>query len=121
VLYVEPASLQFSRAQGSESAAPRERETAALKELEQFFLYQLLGEMRKTVGEGGLFDRGGAMAVFEDMMDDAVAKQMADSGQMGVAAAIEAQLRVHDVQKQLSTAFTDGHSASEPQPKTSHG
>ena len=106
MLYVQPVSPEFTRPidfRGENQAA---REAAALREFEHVFLYTLLGEMRKTIDEGGLFELSGGMAMFEDMMDDAIAQQMAQSGQMGIAKAIEEQLRVQEVQDKLLNSAT---------------
>lgn len=103
MLYVNPVSPELTRTMPSDAVANPKREAAVLQELEHFFLYQLLTEMRKTVDDGGLFTREGGLAVFEDLMDDAIAQKMAESGQLGIANAIEAQLHQHDVQSRLNT------------------
>jgi len=104
MLYIQPASLQFTAPSPSGQADPA-REKEALKELEQFFLYTLLGEMRKTIDEGGLYESGGAKPIFDDMMDDAMATQMAESGQMGVAKAIEDQLHAADIRRSIESSL----------------
>lgn len=80
----------------------------ALRELEHFFLYTMLREMRKTVPENSLFEKGSSMNVYQDMFDDAIAGHMADSGQFGLAKVIQEQLRVQELQKQVHGAQDSG-------------
>jgi len=93
MLYVNPLeSLQGARFDASRPEAAREKE--ALQEFERLFLYTLLKEIRKTVPEDGLLDSASSTRVYWDMMDDAMAGEMARSGQLGVANAMEAQLKL---------------------------
>lgn len=91
MLYVNPqAEAGFRGAALSPGAATRE--TQALQEFEQLFLYQMLKEMRNTVPEGGLLGDGMKKGHFEEMMDDFLAGEMAASGQLGIAREMAAQL-----------------------------
>ena len=67
------------------------KEKKAFVEMEQLFLKMLLQEMRKTVPDGGIFDTGLSGEFFESMLDDVLSMKMAESGQMQIAAAMEAQ------------------------------
>lgn len=56
----------------------------AAKDMESFFMYLLLKEMRKTVPETKLISGGRGEEVFRDMLDEETTKQMAQSpGQSG--------------------------------------
>ena len=91
MLYVNP--IASSRSQDfNPGGGTNMREAEALEELERFFLYMLMREMRKTVPKSDLFGGSGQQQYFEEMMDDFVAGQMARSGQLGVADQIKAQL-----------------------------
>lgn len=67
------------------------RERQAFKQMEQVFLHTLLKEMRRTIPDGGLFRKTNDTRIFEDMLDEVFAQKMAESGQLGVAEAMEAQ------------------------------
>jgi len=94
MLYVNPMeSFQGARMDTAQSETIREKQ--ALQEFERLFLYTLLKEMRKSVPEDGLLDSGSSTRVYWDMLDDAMAGEMARSGQLGVANAMEAQLKLN--------------------------
>ncbi|HOZ46175.1 MAG TPA: rod-binding protein [Candidatus Hydrogenedentes bacterium] len=76
-------------------------EATALKELERFFLFSLLREMRKSVPQDGLFQGGAEREIYEEMLDDAWSGAMADSGQIGIARSIEEQMRVGALQAEI--------------------
>lgn len=90
-LYVDP--LSGPRGLGV-PLTPNSHKELALKELDHLFAYQLLQEMRKSVPKDGLLSGGHEQRLFEDMLDDALAKSVADSGQLGIARQIEQQLDV---------------------------
>ena len=95
MLYVNP--LEVSRgARTSQILEGASREKTALKEYEHYFLYTLLREMRNTVTKNDLFGDSQSRQVYEDMLDDYMAGEMAKSGQFGIARQIEAQLRVNE-------------------------
>jgi len=92
MLYVNPElGVGFNGASLLPGASGRE--TKALKEFEQLFLFQMLKEMRRTVPEGGLFETSGVRkAYFDEMLDDYLAGQMAESGQLGIAREMQEQI-----------------------------
>lgn len=97
MLYVNPVdSLQNARFEQVPSDKAREKE--ALQEFERLFLYTLLKEMRKTVPEEGLLDNPSTTRVYKDMLDDAWAGEMVRSEQLGIARAMEAQMRLTEQQ-----------------------
>jgi hypothetical protein len=98
MLYVDPIRQHGI---GLENGA---RERKALEEFERLFLYQMLREMRKTITQSNLLGGESHRAMFQDMMDDVWAGEMAKSGQLGVADLVEIQLRVQDAQPALAPA-----------------
>jgi len=90
MLYVNPYESNAALRFGSPKAP--EREKAALEEFEQVFLREMMKSMRKTVQDGGLFPQSQQKSFFDDMLDDHLAREMAHSGQLGVAKQIQAQL-----------------------------
>ena len=91
MLYVNPLEAQRSSTLPLEQQKTQRTEKA-LQEYERLFLYQMLREMRKTVPENGLFGRSSQQEFFEEMFDDYLAGEMAESGQFGIAKMMEAQL-----------------------------
>lgn len=75
-----------------------QRADKAYKDFEAVFLKEMLKAMRKTVPDGGLFEKTNATETYEEMLDGVFAQAMADSGQFGVAKEIEAQVRLQEQQ-----------------------
>lgn len=101
MLYVNPVTQRFFQ-QGEMNLHAKGREQEAFRELEHFFLYTLLQEMRRTIPEGGLFKKSAESKMFDEMLDDALSLEMAKSGQLGIAKLLEEQLRIQDVQRELN-------------------
>jgi len=100
MLYVNPVATPYTA--GLNSMAQSEaREKTALEEFEQFFLFTLLREMRKSIPHEGIWGGAAETRVYEEMLDDALSKQMAKSGQFGLARAMADQLRAAEVQERL--------------------
>lgn len=100
MLYVNPMVSPYNlhaQAVGDDTAQRR----IALQELEHYFVYTLLQEMRKSIPEGGLFAASPEKRVYEEMLDDAYSAEIARSGQMGIARMIEEQLRIEELQHTL--------------------
>ncbi|MBI4558491.1 MAG: rod-binding protein [Candidatus Hydrogenedentes bacterium] len=77
------------------------RKQIALRELEHYFAFTLLQEMRKTVPRDPLLDGGAAQRIFEEMLDDVFSGEMAESGQLGIAKHMAEQLRMAEIQTRL--------------------
>lgn len=92
MLYVNPLELSRGARVDHMLEGPA-REKTAVKEFERYFLYTLLREMRETVPRNDLFGDSQSRRVYEDMLDDHLAGQMAQSGQFGIGEMIESQLR----------------------------
>ncbi len=71
-------------------AEPAQQARAAAKQLEAFFLRQLLAEARPQ-GGGGI-DSGFAGDTFKQMLDEALADKMSNAGGLGLASMFERQL-----------------------------
>ena len=70
-------------------------ETAIRKfsqDFEALFVQRLMKEMRKSVPKGGLMDKGLSMEWFEEMFDQAVAKEVTAGQGIGMAKVIYDQL-----------------------------
>ncbi len=69
-----------------------QRSDRAYKAFEAMFLQVMLKEMRKTVpSDGGIFPKTEATETFEEMLDAALAQNMAESGQLGIARQLAAE------------------------------
>ena len=116
MLYVNPLLTVHEGTFDGKVASDPVRERVALEELEHYFLFTLLKEMRKTVPDDGLFGGGPERQLYDEMLDDALSAAMAKSGQLGVADTIEAQLRAAEVQRQV--AESENSSPGEMNPAT---
>ncbi len=95
MLSINPVSMGYLRPADLASAEGL-KEKQAFEQMEQIYLHTLLKEMRKSVPDGGLFKKSNSMKIFEDMLDEVMSLKMAESGQLGIAAAIEAQYRARE-------------------------
>ena len=57
----------------------------AARELEAYFLHVLIREMRKTVPPNPVLYGGKAEEIFQDFLDEEISKELAASGQLGLA------------------------------------
>jgi murein DD-endopeptidase MepM/ murein hydrolase activator NlpD len=89
-------------AAGAAAPTPRTHDSAhvAAKQLESFFLRQLLAESRP---QGGMLDGGFAGDTFKQMLDEAIADKMSAAGGVGMAQMFARQLD--------STGQAAGHAA----------
>ncbi|MBI1319548.1 MAG: hypothetical protein GC168_11465 [Candidatus Hydrogenedens sp.] len=90
MLYVNPYAADPALMHGR--ADSRQREDVALQQFERQFLREMLKSMRKMVPEGTLFPDSQQKALFDDMLDDQLAGDMAKSGQLGIAKQLREQL-----------------------------
>lgn len=82
-----------------ESAAEQLAETRrrdAFEGLEAMFIHTLLKEMRKSIPDDGILQRSSGRKQMEDLMDEMMARELAKSGQLGVARMVEQQLAQAD-------------------------
>jgi flagellar protein FlgJ len=81
---------------GKKNAALNEEETRLMetcRDFEAIFMGELLKSMRKTVPQGGMLANSFGQDVFQSMLDDEYAKQMASSHSTGLAEILFQQLR----------------------------
>lgn len=86
-----PSAKLIGRAKSGDAAAQAEVRRAA-QMLETHFVTWLLREMRKTVPDGGLIERGPAQDIYEQMLDDSLAESIAQGSGLGLAESITRQL-----------------------------
>ncbi len=121
MLYVNPLDA-YSAGRAPSQGSLGKKET--LQEFERLFLYQLLREMRNTVPEDGIFKKSGQQELFEEMLDDFMAGEMAKSGQFGITEAMARQLEATppaDTEKPSAAGFSLQRDASKALPlKSAH-
>lgn len=61
------------------------RRKTATEEFERVFLYEVLKEMRKPILKSKLFPENSAKQIYDDMLTDALAGEIAKSHQFGIA------------------------------------
>lgn len=98
MLYVNPLESSLSVRMDADTRKTF-RAHEAVQEFEHLFMYQLVREMRKTVPENTLFGKSSQGDFFNDMMDDALAGKMAESGQLDFSAQLEQQLNLSKEQE----------------------
>ena len=65
--------------------ASNEEMLEACKEFEQYFIEQVLKEVKKTIPEDSLLGDNEYMNMFEDQMFQSVAEKITESGELGLA------------------------------------
>ncbi len=75
--------LQYLRTPEADSDPKRLR--AAARELEAYFLHTLIREMRKTIPPNPILNGGKTEEIFQDFMDEEIARELARSNQLGLA------------------------------------
>jgi flagellar protein FlgJ len=102
-MYVNPMATSYATRLADVDLETAERRVA-LKEMEQHFVFNLLREMRKTVSKSGLLDGGFAMEMHEQMLDEVLSAEIAETGQFGVARMLEEQLRAAEIRDELGAS-----------------
>ncbi len=83
MLYVMPVSLSIPIELNSGNDSVRKK--VACEEFERIFLYEILKEVRKPVLKSKLFPENSTKQIYDDMLTDALAGEIAKSHQLGVA------------------------------------
>ncbi len=65
------------------------------REFEAIYMMEMMKSMRKTIPEGGLFEKDVADNIYEEMLDMEYARQTAQGKGMGLGEAMYEQMKVH--------------------------
>ena len=88
MMNIDPNMLLHATSQ-STTAQPSPKDKAALKktcqDFEAIFIQSMLKAMRKSVIQSGLFAKSNATAIYEDMLDQNIATDMAKKQSLGLA------------------------------------
>lgn len=77
------------------------KEKKAFQEFEQMFAHLLLKEMRKTVNDSSFTEKSHATKMYEQMMDESLAEQMAKSGQLGIGKQLMESQRAENLRQEI--------------------
>jgi len=80
---------------------PRKRRL--FKIFEKMFVHMMLKEMRKTMNGSSLTEKSHATEMYEEMMDEAMAEQMAASNQLGIAKDLSNHLQADRLRQKLQS------------------
>ncbi len=84
----DPAQI-LSAAQKTPDATRTQKDRESLKkscqDFEAIFVQSLFKAMRKTIPEGGLFEKDNATEMFQDMLDQEIATTMSQKQSIGLA------------------------------------
>jgi flagellar protein FlgJ len=64
----------------------------ACREFEAIFVEQMMRSMKATVPEGGFINKSSATKMFEEMLDQQFAREIAASGQLGMGETLYRQM-----------------------------
>ncbi len=104
MLYVNPMATSLGNTL-AHTKNPARRQQLALQELEHYFLYTLFKEMRKTLQGDTVLGNKTEQGPVRDMLDDALSREIAQSGKFGLARQMQQALR----QEQLSRDIARSH------------
>ena len=92
---LDPSSL-LTATQPTPATKRSQSDSKSLKkssqDFEAIFLQSLFKSMRKTIPEGGLFKKDNASAMYQDMLDQEIAKNISQKQSVGLAEQISRQI-----------------------------
>lgn len=79
----------LAASQQTPKTSPSQKDKKALKktcqDFEAIFIQSLFKSMRKTVPDGGVFKKDNATAIYQDMLDQEIAKNISRKQSVGLA------------------------------------
>ena len=87
-----PKSIYLKNMTQAADKADEARLEKACKDFEAIILNQMLSAMRKTVPEGGLFEKSFSENIYQSMMDEELSKKIAHGKGMGLGEMLFRQL-----------------------------
>ena len=77
------------------------KEKKAFQDFEKMFVHMMLKEMRKTMNGSSMTEKSHATKMYEEMMDEAMAEQMASSNQLGIGSGLANELEAERLRQNL--------------------
>jgi flagellar protein FlgJ len=94
---IDPRIITGSAAPRTPQQGRNERDLTRLREstreFEAIFIMEMFKAMRKTIPEGGLFEKDNATEIYEEMLDNERAKAVAAGDGIGLGKAMFEQMR----------------------------
>lgn len=91
---IDPSVLLAATPHGDGSSELQGRSVEDVaREFEAMLVTQMIGAMRKTIGESGLLQASPQRKVFDGVFDNQLAKSLVDGGGLGLAESLAQQLR----------------------------
>ena len=82
--------------------------------VEGIFVSMLVGEMKKTLGEGGFFGNAPGSQIFDGMFDRMMGEEIAKKGGFGLAAFVEDAMKAQAGAHQAAAPKTDLEGTQQP-------
>lgn len=98
---LEPLTPILSAVQEESDVGLSLREKKAFQDFETMFVLMMLKEMRKTMNGSSMTEKSHATKMYEEMMDEAMAEQMAASNQLGIAKDLSNKLQADRLRQKL--------------------
>lgn len=89
---IDPPNRSVRDVQPSKGALQPDKLEQACRDFESIFIGQMMQQMRQTVPQDGLFSGGRAEQIYTSMMDDEMAKSIAQQRGLGLAEVLYRQL-----------------------------
>lgn len=89
---VQQAEIQAKKVENKNKTEYLKQLENVTREFESIFLSYMIKQMRKTIPEDALFGNSIAKDIFYDMYNDAISKELAKAGGIGLASILYSQL-----------------------------
>lgn len=94
---IDPRTVISAATEPLNAEQRRARDEAALKKscqnFEAIFLHSMFKAMRKTIPEGGLFEKDSSHEMYQDFLDTEMANKMAENQSTGIANQMYEQMK----------------------------
>jgi len=67
----------------------------ACSDFEAIFIYYMLQSMRKTIPQGGLFNKNFEFKIYQSMLDQAISSEIAKRGEFGIGKILYEKLKIY--------------------------
>jgi peptidoglycan hydrolase FlgJ len=101
---LQQAELQAKKAENHKQSDYMKQLQNVSRDFESIFLSYMLKQMRKTVPEDPLMGNSNAKEIFSDMYDEALSKELAKAGGIGLAAMMYKQFSATENAKKAAQA-----------------
>ncbi|MGA1238528.1 MAG: rod-binding protein [Limisphaerales bacterium] len=89
---VKPDELPLERLAGNSALSEAQKVGEVARQFESILVKKILTEARKGVLDEGLGESGSSLGIYQDMMNQVLADSISQSGMMGLAHSLQAEL-----------------------------